>query len=88
MGARTQLPGLRDGAVTNYRRARITGGTFFFTVVTHERRSILVDDGARVALRRAFREVRTRRPFLVDAIVLLPDHLHAVWTLPTGDDEF
>lgn len=75
-------------AVTNYRRAHIAGGTFFFTVVTHERRPILVDDPARVALRQAFREVRSRRPFSVDAIVLLPDHLHTVWTLPTGDDDF
>ena len=88
MGARTHLPGLRDAAVTSYRRARIAGGTFFFTVVTHERRSILVDEPARFALRRAFREVRARRPFSIDAIVLLPDHLHTVWTLPTGDDDF
>ncbi|MEM6331539.1 MAG: transposase [Planctomycetota bacterium] len=88
MGARTHLPGPRDAAVTNYRRAQIAGGTFFFTVVTHQRRAILVDELARVALRRAFCEVRVRRPFSVDAIVLLPDHLHTVWTLPPGDDDF
>lgn len=74
--------------MTNYRRARIAGGTFFFTVVTHERRRFLTEPLARSILRSALREVRARRPFKIDAIVLLPDHLHTVWTLPPGDTDY
>lgn len=72
----------------NYRRWRILGGTYFFTVVTERRRRFLVTDVARLALRNAFAHVRRERPFTVDAIVLLPDHLHTVWTLPPGDADY
>lgn len=88
MGARTHLPRYPLVAVTNYRRSRIAGGTFFFTVVTYQRRPLLTDYRSRVALRNAIRAVRARRPFEIDAIVLLPDHLHTVWTLPPGDDDY
>jgi putative transposase len=74
--------------MTNYRRWRVSGGTYFFTVVTLGRRPILTDDVARRALREAFRIVRVRRPFSVDAIVLLPDHLHTIWSLPSGDHDY
>ena len=74
--------------MANYRRWRVSGGTYFFTLVTHERRSFLVDDIARHALRDALRVVRLRRPFSIHAIVLLPDHLHTIWTLPQGDDDY
>ena len=74
--------------MTNYRRWRVAGGTYFFTVVTLGRRPILMDATARRSLREAFRIVRSRRPFCVDAIVLLPDHLHAIWTLPPGDCDY
>jgi hypothetical protein len=39
-------------------------------------------------LRTAFRNTRTRKSFAVDAIVILPDHLHAILTLPPGDFDF
>jgi putative transposase len=74
--------------MANYRRWRIAGGTYFFTVVTHERRAFLTEALARRCLRDAFRVIRARRPFCVDAIVLLPDHLHAIWTLPDGDWDY
>ncbi len=74
--------------MTNYRRARLPGGIFFFTVVTHHRRPILTTPLAREVLRQAFREVRGRQPFSVEAIVLLPDHLHCVWALPDRDTDF
>ncbi len=74
--------------MTNYRRASLEGGTFFFTVVTHHRRPILTTSVARDALRQAFHDVRGRRPFVIDASVLLPDHLHCVWTLPADDADF
>ncbi len=60
----------------------------FFTLVTHERRQFLTDDLARECLRQAIRTVRERRPFDIFAIVLLPNHLHAVWNLPPGDSDF
>ena len=61
---------------------------YFFTLVTHERRPILTSDASRSALRDAFRNVRKSLPFEMVAIVLLPDHLHAVWELPSGDDDY
>ena len=70
-----------------YRRA-LTGTSYFFTVVTHRRRPILCDEPVRIALREAIEQVRCRYPFTTDAIVLMPDHLHCIWTLPDGDSDF
>ncbi len=52
------------------------------------RRAILCDEPVRTALRDAIKIVRSRHPFIIDAWVLLPDHLHAIWTLPPGDADF
>lgn len=71
-----------------YRRAFIPGGTFFFTVITAQRARILTQEHARKFLGEAFRECRRRWPFQIDALVLLPDHLHALWTLPPGDPDY
>lgn len=71
-----------------YRRAWIEGGSFFFTVVTAERRPLFASREAVDVLRMAFRVVRSRRPFDVDAMVVLPDHLHCIWSLPEGDADF
>jgi putative transposase len=75
-------------AVSNYRRYYVPGGTYFFTVVTFARRPFLTSDMARPLLRQAIDDVREQRPFTVVAWVLLPDHLHAVWTLPPGDADY
>jgi putative transposase len=65
------------------------GGWFlFFTVVTERRQPILVDEPIRVALRDAIVAVRERYPFVINGWVLLPDHLHTIWTLPEGDADF
>jgi putative transposase len=70
-----------------YVRPQVTGATVFFTVVLADRGSdLLVAEVAR--LRQAVRAVRTERPFSVEAWVVLPDHLHAVWTLPAGDADY
>src|SRR3984893_5353750 len=70
-----------------YRRNFLPGGTFFFTVTLDDRRSsALVDHVA--LLRAAFRKARGIQPFAIDAIVVLPDHLHAIMTLPPGDSDF
>jgi putative transposase len=72
----------------NYRRNLLPGGMYFFTVVTAGRRPWLCRDEATDALRRAGRKVRASLPFEVVAWVLLPEHLHCIWTLPTGDSDF
>jgi putative transposase len=70
-----------------YRRAKIDGSLFFFTVVLAERSSdLLVGEIDR--LRDSYRKVRQRRPFETIAICVLPDHIHAIWALPTGDSDF
>ena len=64
------------------------GRVFFFTVVTHGRRAILTTDLGRRSLRMAIWAVRSDHPFRLTAIVLLPDHLHAVWELPVDDADY
>ncbi len=71
-----------------YRRAHEPGGTFFFTVVTEQRVPLFRAAHARASLREAIAAARQRWPFDVDAMVLLPDHLHTVWSLPKGDADF
>jgi len=71
----------------NYRRAFVPGGCWFFTVdLLERRRTLLVDHIA--TLREAVAMTRRGHPFMIDAMVVLPDHLHAVWTLPPGDCDF
>ncbi len=73
--------------MTNYRRSNIAGATYFFTVNLADRsRSLLT--GHIASLRHAFKYAHERHPFAIDAIVVLPDHLHAIWTLPEGDSDF
>jgi putative transposase len=72
----------------NYIRPIAPGGTFFFTVVTEGREPFLCDTTARQILHDAIEACRTTRPFTLDAMVLLPDHTHAIWTLPPGDTDF
>lgn len=71
----------------DYRRNRVPGGTYFFTVNLHDRRSDLLV--ARIdGLRDAVRQAHARHPFHIDAWVVLPDHMHCIWTLPDGDADF
>ena len=72
----------------NYKRNYVPGGTYFFTVVTHERRPFLTSELARTCLREAIEKEQKKRPFDLFAIVLLPDHLHAIWTLPPDDHDY
>ena len=74
--------------MSEYRRWGVEGGTYFFTLVTHLRRPILTTELGRRCLRSAIDAIRRRRPFEIPAIVLLPDHLHAIWTLPSGDSDY
>ena len=71
----------------NYRRAFVSGGCWLFTVNLLERRRTLLVDHAD-ALRAAFEQTRRTYPFDIAVIVVLLDHLHAVWTLPPADADF
>ena len=72
----------------NYRRCYVPGGTYFFTVVTQDRLPIFRSERNRQYLRDSFTSIQEKKPFELFAIVLLPDHLHCVWTLPPGDDQY
>lgn len=71
-----------------YRRLRRFGGTYFFTLVSHMRRPLFTSALARRTLRESIAVVRAELPFTLHEIVLLPDHLHIVLTLPDGDSDF
>jgi len=71
-----------------YRRAFVPGGTFFITIVTFDRHPLFSDRTNILMLRAAVRRVKRERPFATNAYVILPDHLHFVWTLPVGDSDF
>jgi len=70
-----------------YIRAFVPGGTFFSTVTLLERRRNLLTEYIE-DLRAVFKAARQCRPFTVEAIVILPDHLHCIWTLPSGEADF
>ena len=74
--------------MTNYRRIFVAGATWFFTVnlAPRDNQAMLVEHIEE--LRQAFRYVQQRRVFQIDAIVILPDHLHSIWTLPDGDSDY
>jgi putative transposase len=74
--------------VANYRRARVPGGTFFFTVLTYRRRLVFDQAESRQMLREVVQEVRQRQPFTINAWVLLPEHMHSIWTLPEESLDF
>ena len=70
-----------------YRRAAIPGGTFFFTVNLADRTSSLLTEHIDL-LRNSVRKVMSSHPFEIVALVVLPEHLHAVWTLPAGERDY
>ena len=73
--------------MSRYRRIDVPGGTYFFTVNLAVRGSDLLVRRVEV-LREAVRVTKAERPFRIEAWVVMPDHLHAVWTLPEGDANF
>ena len=74
--------------MSDYRRNYLVGGTFFFTLVTYNRRKILTSELGRRCLREAIATVKNDLPFRLFAICLLPDHLHSVWILPLDDGDY
>ena len=74
--------------MSHYRRANTPNATYFFTVVTYRRQAFLCEEPVRLALRTAIEKTRRQYPFEINAWVLLPDHLHTIWTLPEHDVNF
>lgn len=73
--------------MSKYRRVRVPGATYFFTLTLAARGSTVLTDHIAV-LRHAYKQTCAEHPVLCDAMVVLPDHLHAVWTLPEADADF
>ncbi|MEK0361580.1 REP-associated tyrosine transposase [Pseudomonas sp. CBC3] len=73
--------------MSNYRRSQVPGGTWFFTVTLADRQSRLLVDEIEL-LRHAYGLTQRTRPFQTVAVCVLPDHLHAIWTLPEGDADY
>jgi putative transposase len=71
-----------------YRRSTTPGVTYAFTVVTYNRQRLFNEPDTVQILRQAFRHVKQQHPFHIDAIVILPDHLHCLWTLPPEDADY
>jgi putative transposase len=71
-----------------YRRAQTPGATYFFTVVTFQRQKLFHHPETIALLRQAFHTTKQKHLFTMDEIVVLPDHLHCIWTLPPDDADF
>ncbi|MGH8498068.1 MAG: REP-associated tyrosine transposase [Methylococcales bacterium] len=71
-----------------YRRDYTLGATYFFTAITFRRIPLFNPSEAVAGLRTAFLEEMARRPFFIDAIVIMPDHIHTLWTLPPDDADY
>ncbi len=73
--------------MVNYLRNYVPGGSYFFTVTLHDRRSDYLIRYVDL-LRQSIRDIRAKKPFEIDAIVILPEHLHTIWQLPENDSDF
>jgi len=73
--------------MSDYRRVRIEGGTYFYTVTLANRKSRLLMEENKLLLA-SIRKVQKKRPFAMRGWVVLPDHLHCIWTLPKGDHDY
>jgi putative transposase len=74
--------------MTGYRRARVEGASYFFTVNCAERHGNQLLVNHIDLLRQVFRKVKKGHSFHIDAMIVLPDHLHCIWTLPAGDADY
>ncbi|MES9903782.1 MAG: transposase [Sedimenticola sp.] len=74
--------------MSNYQRANAKGATYFFTVVTKERKPWFGNEENVNILREAFRITMNEKPFEIEAAVILTDHLHCIWKLPEGDNDY
>jgi putative transposase len=75
------------GCLPDYRRNRVPGGTYFFTANLLNRASDRLVTRIEV-LRAAVQTTRAHAPFHIDAWVVLPVHMHCIWTLPPDDEDY
>ena len=75
-------------SVSNYKRVYVEGGSYFFTVVTYRRQSILTLSESRSILRQIVFDVREQYPFKINAWALLPDHFYCILKLPEDDTDY
>jgi putative transposase len=88
MRTRLWARNIKNESMATFRRAVVPGATYLFTVNTHQRMKVLTNASFYSALKHALRRVNVEHPFTTDASVLLPDHLHCIWTLPPGDANY
>jgi putative transposase len=74
--------------MSQYRRSYVLGGVFFLTLVTYRRTPLFSDVENIFLLRKAMAKMRTEKPFDITAAVVLPDHLHFIWSLPANDSNY
>ncbi|MBN1366965.1 MAG: transposase [Dehalococcoidales bacterium] len=74
--------------MSDYRRVFVNGGTYFFTVVTYRRFPVFYDKSAINLLNECLESTSASHSFKIDAMVILPDHLHIIWTLPADDSDY
>jgi putative transposase len=87
-GGKTACEKFAGWNIPYYRRWTKEGGCFFLTVVTYRRRPIFSSKSARILLRQSMDKICAERPWETEAIVLMPDHWHALWRLPEGDTDY
>lgn len=74
--------------MSQYRRSYLPGGVFFLTLVTYQRIPLFSEVENIFRLRKAIAKMRQEKPFDITAAVILPDHLHFIWTLPPNDSDY
>ena len=72
----------------NYRRVKQNGGTYFFTVVTYQRKPIFLNSSSVNLFRQCISEVKNKYPFEINAYAIMPDYIHTIWTLPENDSDY
>jgi putative transposase len=71
-----------------YRRVKVLGASYFFTLITYHRRPLFLDQSHVDRWHRAVSKVQRARPFVIEAEVVMPDHLHVIWTMPESDADY
>ncbi len=71
-----------------YRRSTVPGASYFFTLITHQRKQLFSDQTNVNRWQAAVTKVQLTRPFAVEAEVVMPDDLHMIWTLPETDADY
>ena len=74
--------------MSTYKRVYINGASYFFTLVTYKRYPLFQYSENIALLRNVFTHVKKRHPFTINAIVILPDHIHTIWTLPNDTNDY